>query len=113
MMIASITYWGCAFLRFLFILVICSIACAGLQILGLLLTIVGIIIAFVNFDTPSNLAHRNIGITVLTIGFFQPLNAVGSHLASSMAFTHFNESTIVFLTLTVCCSLFTGIHTIE
>jgi len=46
-----------------------------LQLVGLVLTIPGTIIAFVNFDTRSDLAHRQIGIAVIAIGFFQPVNA--------------------------------------
>jgi len=47
-----------------------------LQVLALILTIPGMVIAFDSLDAPHDLAHRNIGIGVIAVGYFQGFNAL-------------------------------------
>ena len=48
----------------------------SLQVMALILTIPGMIIAFNDLDAPTDLGHRNIGIVVISFGYFQGFVAV-------------------------------------
>lgn len=46
------------------------------QVVGLMGAIVGYVIALLKFDTPDDFRHRQVGLVVMVLGVFQPLNAL-------------------------------------